>query len=512
MSELQPTPEFEEQIRMAMAVPDASPDFVKKLHNELVRGPVKMKSQFIFRPAWAIAFVFALAIGVVSMPGVAAALGRLFGYVPNVGLVENIGNLRMLAEPASLMREGVTLLIQNVIVYEDHVELSYEVEGIAPFNDGTRADDVSTNPTAFCGGMNIGDAQNKDGDARLRLPDGTLLERDYTGKYPQNVFAMKPVYETKIPADVTELTLILKCIPDARRGAVPENWEVPFKLMTVPAGTVVGAPVIEVEQPTAAPTLETFASTPTEEPALPAPQVTMTLEKIVPMESAAIFYFSMDMENKDPSLISIMPVSAYVVDSQGQKIQLIGNFVLQPFEHRTGSLFQYTSQSKPANGPLTVVVENAVAYYAPMYVEPRQATPEEMSFMFDVGENPQYGQTWELNNEFVIAGYPLKVTSARAVTFEEIRTPDFIDGSQGYHFGYEFALESDPTVKFNVWMDIMSESPSCWLSNGASWVPSDSTLLFTQLCREGYPNGVVKVTIGELSILLENTWQSTWTP
>jgi len=230
------------------------------------------------------------------------------------------------------------------------------------------------------------------------------------------------------------------------------------------------------------------------------------------MESATIFYFSMDMENKDPSLISIMPVSAYVIDSQGQKIKLIGNFVLQPFEHRVGSLFQYTSQSKPANGPLTVVVENAVAYYAPLYTDPPQATPKEMSFTFDVGENPQYGQTWELDNEFVIAGYPLKVTSAQAVTFEEIRTPDFIDGSQGYDFGYQFAVEGDPSVKFNVLMDIMSESPMCGLSNGTRWVPSDSKLLFTQLCREKYPSGLVKVTIGELSVLLENTWQATWTP
>jgi len=760
MSDTQPSPEFEEQVRKAVAVPNANPEFVNKLRYELVRGPVKMKSRLMLRPAWAMAFVLALAVMIVSVPGMAAAIGRLLGYVPEVGLVENTGNLRMLAEPVSVTRDGVTVTITSVFVYQDHVEVIYEMSGIAPENDSTQAADAQTNPKAFCGGMEVGDPPNTDGDPILLLPDGTRIVRMFGTEYPQNVFAMKPVYDTSIPADMMELKLLIKCLQWARRGSVPENWEVPFKLVSVPEGTVVGEPVVDVNvtsepitttpdssavessSPQVAFTLERVAQSDagpifyirlnaanpdpaivtvfprdvyvidsqgqkiqlmnntmySEDPAtvweyistarpadgaltlvvadavmkyaplnetifsfdagenpqhdqtwvlnqefdiagykvnvesvraatfadiednpeiwdpqggpdypegsqgfdngyqfsiklgesvsnvemdilsescggltdvrpseaspvvfytqlcrdgypkgnvnvilrkisilmknvgqvvwspdgaaIPAagipvpttPEVTMTLEKIVPLDSATIFYLSMDMENKDPSLISIMPASAYVIDSQGEKISLRGNYVLQPFEHRVGSLFQYTSQSKPANGPLTVVVENAVAYYAPLYSDPPQATPEEMSFTFDVGENPQYGQTWELDNEFVIAGYPLKVTSAQAVTFEEIRTPDFIDGSQGYDFGYQFAVEGDPSVKFNVLMDIMSESPMCGLSNGTRWVPSDSKLLFTQLCREKYPSGLVKVTIGELSVLLENTWQATWTP
>ena len=512
MSDLNPTPEFEEKVRRAMSVPDANPEFVNNLRNKLARRPARMRTSFIFRPAWAMAFVMALTVMTLSVPGLAAAIGRLFGYVPDVGLVENTGSLRTLAEPASVMRDGVTLVIKNVFVYEDRVELSYEVEGLAPFNDGNQAEDAGTNPTAFCGGVNVGDAPNEDGDALLRLPDGILLERDRTGKYPQNVFAMKPVYEASIPSDVTEMTFVLKCIPWARLGAVPENWEVPIKLAFIPEGTVLGEPVIEVAPPTVEPTMEVPASTLTEEPALPAPEVTMTLEKIVPLDSATIFYFSMDLVNKDPSLVSIMPVDAYVIDSQGQKIDLIGGFVWQPFEHRPGSLFEYRSASKPADGALTVVVENAVAYYAPMYVEPRQATPEEMSFTFDAGTNPQQGQTWDLNNEFEIAGYPLKVTSARAVIWDEVQEPSYIDGSQGYDFGYQFAVESDPSVKMSAEMDIMSESPMCGLTVGSPFIPSGSSLQYTQLCRDTYPSGLVKVTIRELAVLMENTWQSTWVP
>lgn len=503
MNDLNPSPEFEEKVRQAMDVPNASPEFVNKLRSELVRAPVKVKPRFMFRPAWALAFAMALAVLVVSAPVVGAALGRLLGYVPEVGLVENTGNLKMLAEPVSVTREGVTVTISSVFVFEDRVELEYEVAGIK---------ENYSNQPEMCGSVHPGNGFWSDADADLRLPDGTMVRRDYAGEFQfENRYAMKPIYAVQVPAGVSELTMILKCIPFTRLGDVPENWEIPFKLISVPAGTVVGAPVIEVVQPTETQSVKE----PTELPAtavsnLPAPVVTMKLEKLVPMDSATVFYFSMDMKNMDPSLISIMPVSVYVIDSLGQKIQLIGNFALQPFEHRVGSLFPYTSASKPADGPLTVVVENAVAYYAPLYTDPPQATPEEMSFTFDAGTNPQQGQTWELNNEIMIAGYPVKITSARAVTWEDVKIPSFIDGSQGYEYGYQFQVESAPSVKLDVEMDIMQDN--CGFPVKTDYMPVGSSLSYSHLCRDSYPNGQVKVTIWELAVLLENTWQSTWTP
>lgn len=506
MNDLNPSPEFEENVRQAMDVPNASPEFVNKLRSELVRGSVKVKPRFMFRPAWAIAFMMALAVLVISAPAVGAALGRLLGYVPEVGLVENTGNLKMLAEPVSVTRGGVTVTITSVFVFEDRVELEYKVAGIK---------ENYSNQPEMCGSVHPNNGFWSDADADLRLPDGTIVRRDYAGEFQfENRYAMKPVYAVQVPADVTGLTMVLKCVPFTRLGDVPENWEIPFRLIPIPAGTVVGAPVIEVVQPTATQLAEELAATST--PVLstiPAPVVTMKLEKLVPMESSTIFYLSMDMENRDPSLISIMPVRAYVIDSQGQKIQLIGNFVLQPFEHRVGTLFQYTSASKPADGPLTVMVETAVAYYAPMYVEPKQATPEEMSFTFDAGANPQHGQTWELNSEIMIAGYPLKVTSVKAVNWDDVKTPDFIDESQGYEYGYQFSVETDPSVKFSAEMDVMSEDPMCGLTvKSPSYHPTSSFFQYTQLCRDAYPSGQVKVTIWELAVLLENTWQSTWTP
>lgn len=49
------------------------------------------------------------------------------------------------------------------------------------------------------------------------------------------------------------------------------------------------------------------------------PNVKMTLERIVPLNSGTIFYISMNMENSDPSLISIMPANVYLIDLLGRK-------------------------------------------------------------------------------------------------------------------------------------------------------------------------------------------------
>lgn len=507
MSDLNPSPDFEEKVRKAMQTPNANPEFANRLRNELVRRPVKMKPRFTLKPAWVMAAVMALSVFTIGAPRLAAAFGKMFGYVPEVGLVETTNGLRMLAEPISSTRDGVTITITNVFAYPDRIELQYEVSGIAPENDGWQSEDRNINPTAFCGGVNPGSTYNKAGDARLRLPDGTVLERDYTGKYPKNVFAMQPVYDGALPAGVTSLTFVLDCIPQARLGVVPEHWELALELVEVPAGTVVGEPVIEVTQPVV--TEEAPASDSTE--TVSAPKVTITLERIVPTDTNTVVYFHLNMKNADPSLVSIMPRSVYVIDSLGQQFRMVGSFVWQPFEHKVGSAFEFVSEGKPATGPLTVVVDEMTAYYMPMYVDPPQATPEEMTFTFDVGENPQYGQKWDLNIPFTIAGYDFEIVSAQASNFDDVaKVHDYIDGPQGYEYGYQFMVAADPSLELLVEMDIRGDEYQCWLSdvNKVETQP----LLYTQLCKNGYPKGQVSVTILEMSIVLDDDVQAEWIP
>lgn len=536
MNEFDQFVEFEKKVSKAVSTPDARPEFVSQLRKNLLQKEIKSKPFLIFKPAWAFATVVFVLVMIVSSPGIVKAIKTLFGYIPGIGLVENDPGMRMLSEPVSLTKEGVKLTIDHVFVYDDHVELTYDVQGVDPLNDGTQAEDAVSNPTAFCGGVNVGEMANFDGDALLRLPDGSLLERDRTGQYPQNTFAMKPVFKASIPEDVMQLTLVLKCIPWTRIGAVPENWEIPFNLVHAPQGEIVGLPVIEVEQneveathapqgvsgetdnekdfenPVENPSLTAMPDPlfATDTPVLPSPQTGIVLEKVVQMETNMVFYISVSVENPDPSLVSIMPENVYVMDELGEKIQLIPSGPWQPFLHRTGSLFEYVSSTKPADGPLTLVMENAIAYYAPLYVESPQAVPAEMTFTFDVGANPQRGQSWELDSQFEIAGYPIRMTSARAVVWDDVAEASYIDGSQGFEYGYQFAIQGDPRAKMSVDLDLLSDKCGLWVKTPSR--PEGSDSLYTSLCREAYPTGEVAAIVRELSVLIEDRWQITWTP
>jgi hypothetical protein len=148
-----------------------------------------------------------------------------------------------------------------------------------------------------------------------------------------------------------------------------------------------------------------------------------------------------------------------------------------------------------------------------MYVDPPVATAQEMTFHFNAGANPQEGQTWALNQQITVAGITLKITQARAVTFAEIDNPDFVDGSQGYDYGYAFSIQSDPPVSIQPELIVEPDEYQCWLNNNNSLVPESAALEWIQLCRGGkFPQGDISATVLQVGVLLENTWQVVWSP
>jgi hypothetical protein len=237
----------------------------------------------------------------------------------------------------------------------------------------------------------------------------------------------------------------------------------------------------------------------------PSPQVTFTLESVSQTDTGPIFYIRLNMENPNPHMVSAVPGNVYVIDSLGQKITLVNN------ARASGDLstvYEYIPTAKPADGALTLVVADAYMKYEP---------PSDTLFTFDVGENPQLGQTWDINQSVNIEGYIVNLASARAITFADIEDnpyiwdpnggPDYPDGSQGFDNGYQFSFNFDAPVS-NVAMDIVSDS--CSMSEVRP-APSAS-MFYIQLCRDGFPKGNVKVILREISILVENVGQVVWKP
>ncbi|MFN8381275.1 MAG: hypothetical protein U0V02_05010 [Anaerolineales bacterium] len=478
MSEMNLPPEFEEKVRKAMDVPSASPEFVNKLKNELAGRPVKMKPRFVIKPAWAFAFVIVVIALIASAPAAVNALKKLFGYVPGVGLVDNSSGMRTLAEPAAVTRDGVTLTVTQALVYADHVQLVFEVSGIATENDGNYASDAAENFTAFCGAP--------DGDAKLRLPDGTIIERAFnTDKYPENIFAMKPAYETVIPADVMEMTMVLKCLPWARLGAVPENWEVPLKLQYVPAGTTIGEPVLDV--------------TPSVSSAASDQGLNVTLDKVVPQDDLYSFYFIIAPEQANESVLAYFPASASMVDATGQKISLV---YMQPFSgsHDVAEPWELQSVAKPSYGPYTLVLDSIATYYS-----------EDGSHFFDVdlGSNPQVGQTWLINQTLHLAGTDVRVVSA-TMAERDLSMWGGAANTQGLVFTFEAV---DGKTPFS--LDIMDRDID-HIMNGSIFPISEGLINTSEqyvtglFYEKGIPVGKLSIAVNGQTTMTNGHWEFQW--
>jgi hypothetical protein len=148
--------------------------------------------------------------------------------VPTLAGYQNAG-IRILEQPAAVVRNGITVAVEQVIVYPERIELVYTMRGL-PIDSlfDPRIHDV----TFSCGGP--------DSYPSLVLPDGTLINPenyilDGKGVILNTPFAYSyliHLYKTTIPADVNELTFTLHCLELAHLERAPLDWVIPFRIRT----------------------------------------------------------------------------------------------------------------------------------------------------------------------------------------------------------------------------------------------------------------------------------------
>ena len=138
MNNFTPSPQLEDKIRAAVAVPPARPEFVDRLHTDLMhranmKGRHALRS-FHLRPVWiALLAVITLLIGstlIIGPQRVFAAVRQLFGYIPGVGIVEQSSGIRVLAKPVSVKKNGITVTVNQVVADATRTFMAYSVVGI----------------------------------------------------------------------------------------------------------------------------------------------------------------------------------------------------------------------------------------------------------------------------------------------------------------------------------------------------------------------------------------------
>jgi len=469
MTEFVPMAGFEQQLRLALATPEPRPNFERALRarlSERAAEPTPSHRPFRLRLAWGILIgvflLLTLTVLVIGPQRVAAEVRKLLGYIPGFGIVEQNASLRVLAEPVSQTRDGITVTVEQVFLTSERATVKYSVVGV-PWSAFPHNENVS--------GCTEG--------AQLQLPDGTRLTlTGGGGTLMELTFDYPPV-----PAGIDQAIFILPCLQGTLPGLAPENWELSLHFVPAPANLTI-MPAIDIM-----PLPEPQASQP-----VVASNPLVLLKVVDTGDNYVLLGEFRRADAGDPSVPDgfwwSLTEPVHITDAAGQEVfyTIPDDPSLQlppsgpgaePWAYQIGKTFA---------PPLTIT-------YAGQYTVPADpnATAE---FEFDAGADPQPGQEWVLNRDVELAGHTITLVSIQVV-------------SQSGQSGYQFTLETtDPAVR-DVGVDI-----SGYLAQGgggnAGLRPGkwEKSLAYADL-----PTGKLTVVLSNLTLYGKfRTWQLQWSP
>ena len=396
MNNFTPSAQLEDNIRAAMAVPQAPPEFVNQLNIDLMhQASLKYRKSLrpiFLRPAW-IAFYAVLALLVVSTliigpQRVYAAVRQLFGYIPGVGIVEQSNGIRVLAEPVSVEQDGITVTVKQVVADATRTFVAYSV------------DDVPSSDIPIC---TI--------PPTLQLPDGrtlSFLSGGEGGIGSENGVPMQ--FTTNytfppLPTNVRKVMFLSPCQMPA------------IQLILIPAPSNFVTPAVEIEA-TSMSSGPRFLTTPTPapdktsisvpyDPSAPATPTTVPhgsglyLDRVIELDNAYILVGNFTDAGDLPGALSTgsLEVDQFehpiqITDAAGQPVIYKARFDIRPAVEWGGVWNWAYEISKPVSDPLTLTIASV-----PVQQE------DSNQFLLDVGQDPQLGQKWVLNRTISIGGY-----------------------------------------------------------------------------------------------------------
>lgn len=449
----------EDNIRPDLDLAPAIIAQIQKRKGLQMRTRMKIASAILFVP---IAFLILF----FTVPGVKAAIERWFGYVPGVGLVRD-GQVRILAEPVKVTRDGIALTVEQAILNHEKTSLVYSVDNIP-------ANAILLQPQgAFC-----------DYKVALRLPDGSLLSASPYGLHNWGSGYRHRFDYDPLPTNVEDATLVIGCLFQTIPGAAPENWEIPLHFIPAPPD-MTAFPVIEI------PTLTTVSSTPpagtlTGTPAAnPSPEtlLSLTLDRAVQMDDGYLLYAALHWDGTDFNSVDLIDPqkTVHLVDDSGKEIL----FEIQ-VDQETGirvdqkqTIIAIKTAPIQSQSPLTLVVDAILA-----------EQPADASFEFDPGPDPKPGQEFKPDMEFAFGDRRLRIHS---ITTGQT--------------GYSIDMSSDTGIHGAIIQD--KDHPIISGYGGEN----DAGNFFSAFdYADGLPRGPLNLTVSGISVEYKLKLEVKWTP
>jgi hypothetical protein len=353
-------------------------------------------------PVWTI---LAVVLAFFLFTGVVYAIGRSLGYIPGFGLVDQGSPIRVLAEPAISIRDGISVAVVKAYLTSDRTRVEYQVFGVphAAYPEGE----------AVTGCIK---------SAYLQLSDGTKV--DVGGDMPP------------IAPEINQAVFVLPCIFNTLPGTVPVDWEIPVKFIPAPPNLTI-VPVTEiVPSPTAVATNPGTQGDVRSNPL----EITKVLDIGPTFVVMGELKYDVNEDSNFPKGSWWVDRGIRVKDANGVTVPYsFPNDIEIPTPSADGSGNPWGFQiEKTTAFPITISSKGTV-------IIPRGAE-EQASFEFDAGNELSTGKEWKINKDFQLGGHSIHLDT---VTYD-------------LRGGYSFNFTSDPGAGNNrVQVDIEGYTPMC---------------------------------------------------
>ncbi len=439
-------------------------DLAPKILKRIQKGKsVTMHSQ---RKVFAMTLLVLLALAFTTwqVPAVRAAIQRWFGYVPGAGLVSS-DQLRVLADPVVLERDGVTLTVKQVWATADKTVVQYSVEGWERGSADAQPGDESCDQIGL-----------------LRFDDRNLAVTEAPTMIGwEDGYEIVAVYDA-IPADVDALSLVVPCMDPTTAG----EWEAPLSLAAAPADMTV-YPVIE----NAAPAETVPAVRPQAGTDLSAENLTLVIDRAAEMDDGYLLFVTLNWENTGLGWVDIPdPAALRLTDADGQSVPYHVDYeATNPLVSASPAgqiAFALQTETKPAAGSLTLTLDSISAHIK-----------TDTGFTVDPGSDPEPGQSWRLDQDIELGyGHSLWLTQV---------TYSLADAA---HVQLKLDMRSENGVTGASLQD--PARPMAGIEQGqSSEAGAFTTLLYYPL---PLPQGPLSIAVTAFTVDLPGDWQATWVP
>lgn len=439
---------------------------------------LERKSPMTVLRARPLAAVLIALLVLLTLSGVAYAIGRSLGYIPGVGLFEQAqpNSLRILASPVRVQRENIDLQIEQIIAASDKTVVVYQY--------------------VILDAANLAALQpGSGGHPSLILPDGSRLEASLGRRLSGNGPAGGDDYPVRyllefpaLPQDVLAVTLEIPSLPFSYEDG-PRDWQIPLTLMPAPEGSIL--PVYEVEEAG-----DGSADATAPSPNIPSAGtnvlhgITATLDLYVPMDDGYLLIGSMQWSAQDYPARAVQPSDFYmrVTDATGREVDFepfLGPLPEKPQDEDFRSYWVLKVLEKDFVAPLRIRIDSVS-----VSVEPWPA------FQFDPGPAPAPGQSWEIGQDFQVGDVRARLSSVTLT----VQDSDLV---------FEFLIQAQPNELADVYLHM--DIAQCMSGGGSiSPEPSETILSSVYTCRADLPAGSLKAEVS--GALIWGPWQVEWTP